>query len=311
MRKLIAIFWGIILFAPCIEGQEWIVPDNRKGKLSPFFFSDETRKKGEVSYSANCMSCHGSPGKGNVINLVPPPPDPATETVQKNSDGEIFYKISEGRHQMPSFKNIFTSNEIWNLVSYLRSYNKSYKQEAMPVITSSAFPGAVIRIRMYFVPEDTTLVLTALAVTGNSSVPVTGAAIRLLVFRTFGLLPIDEEQITNNEGAARFRLPDNLPGDTAGNIRLSARFTDEENFGAFSRDTILTTGAKTIPVSLVAERAMWNRARMAPLWVIIIFLTGLLSVWGFIFYILLKLRDVYIIGETISDPKPDDHNVTS
>lgn len=301
MKKLFIILVVIALYAPYIAGQDWIVPDNRKAKLSPFAFSDDSRKTGERLYNANCMSCHGTPGRGNVINLVPPPPDPATDKFQKNLDGEIFFKISEGRKQMPSFKNILTSNEIWNVISFVRSFNSTYKQEIMPVITSSAYPGAEIKINMNYVPSDTAIVLSVVAVKGGSSVPVTNAAVRLFVFRTFGLLPVGDEQTTGPGGTARFRLPGSLPGDTAGNIKLSARFTDEEAFGSFSRDTILSAGLKTFPVPLTAQRAMWNIARMAPVWIIITFLGGLLTVWGFIFLIMLKIRDVYIIGEKLEE----------
>ena len=308
MRKVIFILASLALYIPQLSGQDWIVPDNRKTRLSPFGFTDETHKAGEKIYITNCLSCHGNPGRGNVINLVPPPPDPVSEKVQKNFDGELYYKVAEGRNQMPSFKNVLTSTEIWNLISYIRSFNKSYKQEIMPVITSSAYPGAEIKIRMSYLPADTAIILTALAVKGNSSEPVTNAEIRLFAFRTFGQLPLGEAQTTDNNGIAKFPLPEYLPGDTTGNIKLSARFSDEEAFGAFSRDTILNAGMKILPISLTAKRAMWNTARMAPVWIILTFLGGLLTVWAFIFLILLKIRDVYIIGETLDERNKNSGN---
>jgi hypothetical protein len=300
MRKTLLILAAVLNTFITLSGQEWIVPDNRRGRLSPFPFNEDTRKAGETSYNTNCLSCHGNPGKGNVINLVPPPPDPSTEKFQKNTDGEIFYKIAEGRLQMPAFRNVLNSTEIWNIVSFIRSFNRAYKQVVMPVITSSAYPGAEIILRLGFMPDDTSVVVRALAVTEQSSVPVTDAGLRLFVKRTFGFMPVDEEQFTDNNGLAKFRLPDGLPGDTAGNLNFSARFSDEDSFGEFSRDTIMKAGELTIPVSLVAQRAMWNKSRMAPVWVIAVYLCGVLAVWGFIFFILLKLRDVYIIGKTLS-----------
>jgi mono/diheme cytochrome c family protein len=299
MRKLIIISFIIIQFVPSLHGQEWVVPENRKSRLSPFPFTDDSRKKGETSYTVNCVSCHGNPGKGNIIDLVPPPPDPATEKVQKNNDGEIYYKIAEGRLQMPAFKNVLTSNEIWNLVAYIRSFNRSYKQSVMPVITSAAYPGADIKINLAYIPAEAVVEVRAVAVKEAIAVPVVNAAVKLFIFRTFGMLPVGEEQITDNEGIAKFNLSENTPGDTSGNLRLSAKFSDEDVFGAFSRDTILMAGNKTFPVSLVAERAMWNRASKAPVWIIVTFTGGLLAVWSFILLIMLKLRDLYIIGSTL------------
>jgi mono/diheme cytochrome c family protein len=41
---------------------------------------------------------------------------------QKQSDGSLFYKISEGREDMPSFKKKIPDEEdIWSIVNYLRT----------------------------------------------------------------------------------------------------------------------------------------------------------------------------------------------
>ena len=236
--------------------------------------------------------------KGNYLsNLVPPPGDPATEKIQRNKDGEIFYKVTTGRGPMPSFKNILATNEIWNIISFIRSFNGSYKQEIMPVITSSAYPGAVIKMTLSFNQADSSFILKASAIKENTVLPVSGAEVKLFVHRTFGLLPVDEVKTTDKEGLAFFKISGNLPGDTAGNVTVSARFTNEETFGSVSTDTVLSAGVKTYRVSLVAERGMWNNVRMAPVWLILTFTLGLLSAWGFIFVVLLKLRDIYIVGK--------------
>ena len=87
------------------KAEEWVVPADKAKKVSPFAFTPESKKAGEALYKANCMSCHGMPGKNNAIPLVPPPPDLAGTVAQSLKDGEFFYKITEGRGPMPSFKN--------------------------------------------------------------------------------------------------------------------------------------------------------------------------------------------------------------
>lgn len=299
-----ALLTGIILmtFSSLIFCQEWVVPADRANRLSTFPFNDETRKSGEKIYTVNCMSCHGTPGQNNFIDLVPSPGDPATDKIQRNRDGEMFYKIFSGRGQMPSFRSVLETNDIWNVISYIRGFNSTYKQQIMPVITSSAYPGAEIILNIFYMPGDTIVTLSAIAVKEDQKVPVTNAGVRLFVERTFGTLQIDDEKITGKEGLAVFRIPDDLPGDTAGNITVSARFTDEEIFGSVAKDTVLQAAVKTTPVSLVAERAMWNNVRKAPVWVILTYTIGMLLVWGFILLVLLKLRDIYIIGKvTLND----------
>src|SRR5690606_11812558 len=230
--------------------QDWVVPDDRKGRLSTFPFTDETRKEGERLYRINCQSCHGDPGKNNSIALVPPPGDPATEKIQKNSDGEIFHKVAVGRGQMPSFRSVLTTDEIWKVVSYLRSFNRDYVQKVMQVITSSAYPGAVISMMMAFDEASRTVSVITSATSETGTVPVTGAGIRLLVSRYFGKMVVDEEKATDSNGVALFTVPEGLPGDTAGNLSFSAQFLDEATFGSVSKDSVLLAGTATVPVSL-------------------------------------------------------------
>jgi len=299
MRFLQLTGFILLVLTSRITGQDWVVPPDRAERLSTFRFNDETRKAGEKIYTINCSSCHGIPGKNNYLNLMPPPGDPATEKIQKNKDGEIFYRVYTGRGQMPSFRSVLSGNDIWNVISFIRSFNSNYKQEIMEVITSSAYPGAEIKMNLSYIPGDTVIKLYAKAVSEDQVMPVTNAAVRLYVARYFGSLQIDEEKTTGNDGIALFRIPDDLPGDTAGKIIVKARFADEGLFGSVTKDTVLKAGIKITPVSLVAERAMWNNVRKAPVWVILIYSTGMLLVWGFIFLVLLKLRDIYVIGKAL------------
>lgn len=303
MKYFVPIALFMILTPAFGWGQDWVVPAERKGRLSTFPFTDETRQSGEKLYITNCISCHGTPGKSNYINLVPSPGDPAKEKIQGNSDGEIFHKVSAGRGQMPSFRNVLTGDEIWHVVSYIRSFNDNYVQKVMQVITSSAYPGAVIKMTLGYNESDSTVFVSASAVDEKKTVAVTGAGVRLFARRYFGMMPIDEEKTTDESGKAQFRIPSDLPGDKEGNIHFSAKFTDEDLFGIVSKDTTLMAGNRTVPVSLLAERSMWNNVRKAPVWVILTYTTGVIAVWGFIFLILLKLRDIYTIGSFIQGKK--------
>src|SRR5512133_1232537 len=177
MKYILSILLFLLLIPSLLSGQDRVVPEEKKGRLSTFPFSDETRKSGERLYTANCMSCHGTPGKGNYLKLVPEPGDPATEKIQRNSDGEIFYKVTTGKGQMPSFRNVLTGDEIWKLVSFLRSFNKAYVQKVMQVITSAAYPGSVIRMKVGYNAADSTVTVNAVAVSEMKRVAVTGAAV--------------------------------------------------------------------------------------------------------------------------------------
>ena len=298
-RFMILSLFCLVMFAPELPGQEWLVPEITKTRFSPFLFTDSTRESGTKSYATYCVSCHGSPGKGNPANLVPVPPDPAKDKMQRNSDGELFFKISEGRQQMPSFNNVLSSNDIWNIISYIRSFNTSYSQQIMEKVTSQAYPGAEVLSKFSYQAKDSVVKIKINAIWDSVTLPVKEAALRLFVSRYFGSLPVDEEKMTDQNGEATFRISPDLPGDSAGNIHLIARFVNQEIFGNLSFDTLLFNGNKMKAESLVLRRAMWNKARLSPVWIIMAYTLGMFLVWGFILLVMLKLRDIFIIGELV------------
>lgn len=308
MKYTVPLILFLLIIPSLLRGQDWVVPEERRGRLSTFPFTDETRKEGERLYNINCQSCHGNPGKSNYIALVPSPGDPATEKIQRNLDGEIFHKVLVGRGQMPSFRSVLSTDDIWKIVSYIRSFNKSYIQKVMQVITSSAYPGAVISMSLAYTEAERLVTVMAVATSESGTVPVTNAGVSLFASRYFGMLPVDEEKNTDSSGKAVFSIPSDLPGDTAGNVSFSAKFTDEEVFGVVSKDTVMKAGAVTVPVSLVAQRAMWNTARKAPVWVILSYGLGVLAVWGFIILVMLKLRDIFTVGTALRDRLPQSHS---
>ena len=72
---------------------------------------------------ANCVSCHGSKGKGDgpaAVALNPKPADWTSKRVQDMSDGEIFWKMTTGRGAMPSWRHL-PENDRWAVVRYIRT----------------------------------------------------------------------------------------------------------------------------------------------------------------------------------------------
>ena len=52
-------------------------------------------------------------------------PDLTKPNFQKQTDGEIFYKITNGRDEMPAFaKKITEDNDKWAIVNYIRTFKK-------------------------------------------------------------------------------------------------------------------------------------------------------------------------------------------
>jgi hypothetical protein len=81
-------------------------------------------------------------------------------------------------------------------------------------------------------------------------------------------------------------------------MTFSAMLTNQELFGTISKDTVLLGGIKNNAPSLIAERAMWNIGKRAPIWLLITYPAGVFLVWGFIFYVLFQLKAVYAEGNS-------------
>ncbi len=291
-RTMKFIFLLIIAFLPNIAGaQDWFVPEDKKQQVAPFEFTDATRNIGEDLYNKNCASCHGQPGKNNFIQLAPPPGDPASKIYQANTDGDMFFKISEGRVAMPSFKNSLDPDQRWQIISYIRSFNKDYKQPEPVSAAVSALTGK-IKINIVHYNDKKELIVTVRQVDGASIKPVVGYQINLFAVRYFGNLTIDEPRTTNNNGNAVFKLPENLPGDTMGLIKFKVKVINELANISIQKDTILKAGIPAKYEKMRDKRTMWNHRSMAPLWLVVSYSLLVLGVWGTILYIMFLLKKI-------------------
>jgi len=287
----------ITIFTSHLLAQEWVVPAEDGAKLSPFAFSDSTRKAGAELYNLNCKSCHGDPGKNNVINLVPVPPDPASAKMQSNSDGALHYKLVQGRGTMPSFKNSVGSLDLWRVISYIRSYNDKYVQE---IEKKTVGTGAALNVKILvtWLKEKNQVQAVISGIKNKVMQPVSGAEVQLFAKRYFGNLLLDEARSTDDQGIALFNFPKDLPGDSAGFVQLLAKMSDEAAFGEAKVDTSLAIGVPTYRPPLNKERAMWNVVQKTPIWLLLSYTFTVLAVWGFIIYVLLQVRAIYLAGKS-------------
>ena len=278
-----------------LSAQEWIAPAESNTKLSPFAFTDSVKKAGEVLYLTNCKSCHGDPGKNNPVRLVPLPPDPASDQMQKNTDGSIFYKLTAGRGPMPSFKNTLSATDLWRIISYIRSFNNKYVQEVAPSIG----PGASleqVKILITRIKEKNQVQVEISSLKEKIRQPVANAEVKLFVKRYFGNLLIDEARTTDHQGIVRFGFPATLPGDADGNVQLVAKPSDETAFGEMKADTTLSIGVATFRPPLNEPRALWNVVQKTPIWLLLTYTFSVLAVWGLIIYVLLLVRMIHKSG---------------
>jgi mono/diheme cytochrome c family protein len=110
------------------EPKPWPVPDAAAKKANPVKPSAESISSGKALWNQHCASCHGKTGKGDgskAAQLKTQPNDLAAASFQSLSDGNMYYKVAEGRGDMPGFKKKLPDpTEIWDLVNYMRTFKK-------------------------------------------------------------------------------------------------------------------------------------------------------------------------------------------
>lgn len=103
---------------------EWIAPVRAAKKKNPIAVDDASRAKGKAVYVKECVSCHGNSGKGDgpaVKDLEKKPGDLISTKTQKQSDGALFWKITEGNKPMASYDKTLSEEDRWHVINYLRT----------------------------------------------------------------------------------------------------------------------------------------------------------------------------------------------
>ena len=122
MKRASAIVALAISASLAVAATEWKAPAAAKTTKNPVEKATGV-KVGQSLFQENCVICHGKVGKGDgeaAAALNPKPKSLVSPPVQSQTDGELFWKISEGREAMPSWKQL-SDRERWSLVIYLRS----------------------------------------------------------------------------------------------------------------------------------------------------------------------------------------------
>ena len=103
------------------------VPADVAGKTNPVRPTPEGLAHAKKTYGYDCAICHGAngDGKGEIASSMKAPMrDFGDAAVQTQSDGTLFYIIQKGKGEMQGEGDRAKDADIWNLVSYVRTFKK-------------------------------------------------------------------------------------------------------------------------------------------------------------------------------------------
>jgi len=115
--------------AQTTPAETWIAPARASRKPNPVPADQKSIAQGKELFTASCLPCHGPSGKGDGLvaatlernGVRVRPGNLSDPKLWQQSDGAIFWKISEGNSPMPSFQESYTEEQRWHIVNYVRT----------------------------------------------------------------------------------------------------------------------------------------------------------------------------------------------
>ena len=131
MKKVSVILFSctmlvLMSFIYSSQPKPWPVPEKNSKMVNPVKSDATSIAAGKALYNIHCKSCHGAKGKGDgskAAQLDTECGDFTAASFHSQSDGALYYKTSEGRKDMPSFKKkIPDADDMWAVVNYMRTF---------------------------------------------------------------------------------------------------------------------------------------------------------------------------------------------
>jgi mono/diheme cytochrome c family protein len=146
-KVLLAVVIALIFLSiglAALHETPWQVPQAEKLRKNPVPVTAANYNAAKPLYDEFCSNCHGDTGKGDGSDAMMYDPGPSDLTdsshINKLSDGEIFYQITQGRKPMPSFRNKLSEEQRWQLVIFVRALSGAVSFPAAPI--KAPDPGA-------------------------------------------------------------------------------------------------------------------------------------------------------------------------
>ncbi len=129
--------------------------------------------------------------------------------------------------------------------------------------------------------------------------PVKGVDVVIAIKRLYADLNVSETATfttdSTGKASADFKR-DSIAGDANGNITLVAKVQDNEQYGNLSIDKTVPWGVKFVPVDTFNRRTLFARGDRAPVWLILVAGSIIITVWGILIGLVVNLFKIKKLG---------------
>jgi mono/diheme cytochrome c family protein len=129
MKTPLWIFIAIFIASAFAFGQgsseKWTAPARAAAKKNPVAADGASLARGKPLYATECLSCHGTSGKGDGPAAFGLEKNPGNLTkLQGQSAGALFWKVTQGKAPMPTFAQKLSEQQRWDVVNYIQTLSK-------------------------------------------------------------------------------------------------------------------------------------------------------------------------------------------
>lgn len=184
----------------------------------------------------------------------------------------------------------------------INNYLNRFVSKLLILLSLIAFNGSIVYgqdsmedaiLTVSFSEDNDTKIITTKAA-DQSGIPIEDLELYYFVKRTFSLLPIgDPFNSTDENGIIEVKFPNDLPGDTEGNVIIVVKILESDLYNDQTLEVSKNWGIPTVIEDPKAEkRSLWAAAANAPISLIVIVTSMIIAVWYIIFYIIFKLYKI-------------------
>jgi hypothetical protein len=159
--------------------------------------------------------------------------------------------------------------------------------------------ASILRARMSISPVKgdslNTIAVKVVALGAAGEEPIVEAEVAVFVKRLFGRLKVGEGT-TDENGEVEIKFPGDLTGDDKGNLFITARIEDFEEYGNLAANTVQPWGTEVSYKVEALPRSLWSPN--PPLWMVLTFFVLMAAVWGHYAVIVYFLKKIKKAGST-------------